>query len=282
MGELNLVAAIARATERANAAGALVPITAERTVVSEGGIDFEVKWISTLAMKDRARRVPRVGDKAAPGSNPFLPYEEALFVADASPSHVILLNKFPITPGHVVIITRAFAEQLAPLDGDDFTAAALVLRELDGILFLNGGPVGGASQPHKHLQLTPMTAPIEKLLPAQPVAEPQALPTLPFRHAFASVTEGLLAAPERLLDLFEHACDRCGVALAAGAMTPYNLLMTRRWLMVVPRSRECWEADGARISINAMGFAGSVVLRDAGQIEAVRRAGVMNVLASVT
>jgi ATP adenylyltransferase len=282
MGELNLAAAIARATERANAAGALVPISAERTVVREGGVDFEVKWISTLAMKDRAGLVPRVGDKAAPGFNPFLPYEEALFVADASPTHVILLNKFPITPGHVVIVTRAFAEQLAPLDRDDFAAAALVLRGLDGILFFNGGPVGGASQRHKHLQLTPMAAPIEKLLPARPVGEPQALPMLPFQHAFASVTEELLSAPERLLALFERACARCGVRVVAGEMTPYNLLLTRRWLMVVPRSRECWEADGARISINAMGFAGSVVLRHAEQIDAVRRAGVMNVLASVT
>lgn len=280
MGEFNLEAAIAAATERAGRAGALVPLESEGCTMPEAGVDFEVRWVSSLRMKDAA--IPRAGDKARADFNPFLPYEEALFVANVSPSHVVLLNKFPVTPGHVLIVTRAFAEQQAPLDDADFAAVAALLRQSDGLAFCNGGPEAGASQRHKHLQLTPMQPPIAALLPAQGVDTPRQLSALSFRHAFVSVDDAALAEPARLRALFESACAACGVSVVDGLLSPYNLLLTRRWLMVVPRSRENWEGDGARLSINALGFAGSVFLRQPEQLEAVQRAGVLNILASVT
>ena len=58
---------------------------------------------------------------------------------------------------------------------------------------------------------------------------------------------------------------------------PYNLLVTRRWMMAVPRARERW--DG--VSVNALGFAGSLLVRDAGELARLRAAGPMRVLAAV-
>ncbi|MFL5319682.1 MAG: phosphorylase, partial [Myxococcaceae bacterium] len=58
----------------------------------------------------------------------------------------------------------------------------------------------------------------------------------------------------------------------------YNLLATRRWLMIVPRTRECFED----ISINSLGFAGSLFLKDAEQLSRVRAAGPVRMLQSVT
>src|SRR5690606_5076305 len=130
--------------------------------------------------------------------------------------------KFPVTPRHVLMVTRDFAEQLAPLDDADFDAVARVLAASDGVVFLNGGPLGGASQRHKHLQLTPMQPAIEALLPAEPVAVPQRLPKLPFGHAFVSLDAGTLARPQRLRELFEEACAACGVTASGGLMSPYN------------------------------------------------------------
>ncbi len=46
-----------------------------------------------------------------PKKNPFLPYEPDLFVGDISESHLVVLNKFPIVEGHLLIITRNFREQ---------------------------------------------------------------------------------------------------------------------------------------------------------------------------
>jgi ATP adenylyltransferase len=58
---------------------------------------------------------------------------------------------------------------------------------------------------------------------------------------------------------------------------PYNLLVTDRWMLVVPRSRERFEG----ISINALGFAGALLVRDPAQLAAVERAGPMSVLRHV-
>ena len=59
---------------------------------------------------------------------------------------------------------------------------------------------------------------------------------------------------------------------------PYNLLITRRWMLLVPRSAECFHA----ISVNALGFAGSLFVRGEQQREVLRRYGPMTVLQEVT
>ncbi len=56
----------------------------------------------------------------------------------------------------------------------------------------------------------------------------------------------------------------------------YNLLLTRRWMMVVPRTRERW----GPVSVNAVGFAGLLLARgDAG--EALSEAGPLTALRTV-
>ncbi len=277
----DLIARIEAVGARALASGALLPIDSETALVEEGGIPFALKWVSSLGLKDLAR-MAKPAAPPDPDYNPFLPYDEALFVADIAPTHVVLLNKFPATANHVLLVTRAFAEQTAPLDAADFGAVADLLRSMEGLVFLNGGRQAGASQRHKHFQLAPLTAPIEAVLPAQRVERAQRLPQLPFRHAFASLDETDLEHPERLLQRFEQCCDSAGITVTDGALTPYNLLMTRRWLLLVPRTRECWEQGETKLSVNALGFAGSLLLRSAEQFEAVRAAGVANVLSGVT
>jgi ATP adenylyltransferase len=48
-------------------------------------------------------------------------------------------------------------------------------------------------------------------------------------------------------------------------------------MLVVPRSAEFWEG----ISVNALGFAGSLFVRDMDQLETVRRRGPFAVLSGV-
>jgi ATP adenylyltransferase len=49
-------------------------------------------------------------------------------------------------------------------------------------------------------------------------------------------------------------------------------------MLVVPRAREHYES----ISVNALGFAGSLFVRNRSELERVRRSGPMNVLRAVT
>ena len=79
-----------------------------------------------------------------------------MFVADISPTHVCLLNKFNVIDHHLLVVTRAFEEQDAAINAADFAALWVCMAEVDGLAFYNGGKLAGASQRHKHLQIAPL------------------------------------------------------------------------------------------------------------------------------
>lgn len=263
--------------------GALQPIRTERTVVADGGVDFSVRWVSSLARKDATR--VNAALRRDPDHNPFLPPEADLTVGAVGGGHLAVLNKFPVIDRHLLIVTRAFELQSVPLGRADFEALARVMNELAGLGFYNGGTDAGASQRHKHLQWIPRAAGRARLapfvagLPADLApGAPAANPALPWRHCFVRVATGTPATRAGALhDAFARACDALGIDSARAPMPPYNLLVEDDWLAVVPRARE--QHDG--ISVNALGFAGSLFVRHAEQIDAVRRIGPLRLLAAV-
>lgn len=67
-------------------------------------------------------------------------------------------------------------------------------------------------------------------------------------------------------------------ALGIGAEgTAYNLLATRDWMLVAPRAR----AAVHDINVNAMGFAGALLVRSQEQLAWVRNGGPFNLLSEV-
>jgi sulfate adenylyltransferase (ADP) / ATP adenylyltransferase len=290
--------AIERQTAHALACGALHPVETSPACIDDGGVRFTVRVAENLARKEAARLMHPL-PRTQPPRDPFLPYEPDLFVADLSPTHVALLNKFNVIEHHLLIVTRQYAPQEALLDAADFAALVQALRAVDGLGFYNGGPAAGASQSHKHLQMVPLPlgsdagnqAPIEALLAdAQAVhgARPIAIvPGLGFRHAFARVDLGAGAgspddAARVALDCYHALLDAANVpAVDVGGIAqqgaPYNLLVTQRWMLVVPRSVE--RAEG--ISVNSLGFAGSFFVRDAAQLQTLAQLGPMAALARV-
>ncbi|MDR3099459.1 MAG: DUF4922 domain-containing protein [Paraburkholderia sp.] len=296
--------AIARRTRHALRCGALRPIETTLTHIDDGGVRFAVREVSSLARKEAARRAdaPLPGAQQTPRPNPFLPYDDDLCVGALSPTHVALLNKYNVLDAHLLIVTRRFVPQEALLDHADFAALLVALRGFDALGFYNGGPQAGASQPHKHLQAVPLpldaagaagrTAPIETLLDAAP-AGAMRVPGLPFAHAFVRL-DLAGSAMEARTDRQAHRDAQCAfdtyLALLRAAnigtgevdgvphqRTPYNLLVTRRWMLVVPRETERVEG----ISVNALGFAGSLFVRDAAQRDTLARIGPMTALARV-
>jgi len=283
-----VVDAASRALER----GALLPIETTHRVVEDGGVRFIVRVVESLARKDAARRAA-LGGGPTPRelSNPFLPYDEDLFVADVSDTHVCLLNKFNVLDHHLLLVTRAFEDQELLLTGADFAAIWSCLAEVGGLGFYNGGEVAGASQPHRHLQLVELPlalgehgVPIEPLLEASRADSTGVAPSLPFKHALAWLDEvcGSSDVAGLLHETYLRLVIELGLAYpspGAGARqrVPYNLLVTDRWMLVVPRSRERFEG----ISINALGFAGALLVRDTAQLAAVERIGPMAVLRHV-
>ena len=261
---------VRNAMRRALADGALQPIDTQTILLDSDGVRFVLRTVSSLARKDKARHVAAAGD-------PLGDYDCSLFVGDLAPSHYVLLNKFQLLAGHVLLVTRSFERQERLLTVEDFAALITCLSEVDGLAFYNGGVEAGASQRHKHLQLVPLPltrespdeVPMERVLGSGS--------RLPFRHAFAR-----LAPQSTAHELHALYCDllhRCGISAVATEegevqSAPYNLLMRRGWMLVVPRSRECFES----ISVNGLGFAGSLFLRSQEELDSVRAIGPMQVL----
>lgn len=135
--------------ERALARGALEPIITETLEQYQHGFPFVLRWVSTLARKPRP-----ASERASKVRNPFLPPEPELTVGALGTRHLVVLNKYPVFSDHVLIVTRDFEPQTAPLSGDDFRAWHALLAE-GGLGFYNGGEIAGASQPHRHLQWIP-------------------------------------------------------------------------------------------------------------------------------
>lgn len=275
-------------TRHALARGALESIETGEHLVPEAGIPFSVRSISTLRQKGEALR-----DQHLSGANPFLPPDPDLVVAGVSPTHLAVLNRFPVLRHHLLLVTREFEEQSLPLAAADFHALARCLAEIDGFAFYNAGPEAGASQAHRHLQIVPFPlgagpepTPVERAL-APVLRDPgrATLPVFPFRHAVAALPETAWDGPdpgrraaESLRLAYRALAARTGLRLTPGEpAAPYDLLVTRRWMMLVPRSRERFEG----ISVNALGFAGSLLLEDPDQLGTVRRHGPIEVLRAV-
>lgn len=273
-------------TAHAHERGSILSIPTEPEVIEQGGVAFHVRVMRALAMKPRATT-------AQSNANPFLPYDPDLFVAELSPTHVALLNKFNVVDHHLVIVTRAFEPQEALLTREDCAALLICLAEIDGLVFYNAGSVAGASQRHKHLQLIPLSAfpnsqlPIEPLLRSVKMADATGTVSgLPFLHAHALMNPAWFD-PQKdgassLLDCYHSLLRAVGlpvktIAECSTPAAPYNLLVTRKWLLLVPRSQEFFEG----ISINALGFAGALLVKDAAQLAMLRKQGPMNALQHV-
>lgn len=274
---------------RALAAGALLPIPTGCEFVEDGGVRFFVRVLASLARKDEERAAQRRDAGAAKPANPFLPYEQALFVANVSASHVAILNKFNVVDDHLLIVTRQFEDQRALLTPSDFEAWWRCLREYESLGFYNGGVEAGASQPHKHLQLVPLPlAPAGPAVPIEPLLEGigahggvAAVPGFGFRHAFGRLDTASQgdAAALAAYRLYAALLQSAGLQPPAGAggdlqSGPYCLLATREWLLLVPRSREFF----AGVSINALGFAGALLVRNEEQLRALRQTGPLTAL----
>jgi ATP adenylyltransferase len=254
----SLARLVARQVQRGTVSGDLRPTATTEHELVEDGIPFSVRVIQGFDHKRRSD-----SDQVRTGLNPFLPpYSDDLFVAAVSDTHVVLLNKFPVLRDHLLIVTRAFEPQVSALGAADFAAVWACMSELGGLGFYNAGPAAGASQSHKHLQWVPL----EGGLPTAPLLESE---DLGFACARARV-EGGAGLAEQYLGLCE--------ALGLGDAEPYNLLLTRESMVVVPRTRQAWEG----ISVNAMGFAGSFLVRTTGNLQKLRELGPRCVLAGVS
>ncbi|PSP21593.1 MAG: phosphorylase [Cyanobacteria bacterium SW_8_48_13] len=289
-----LWANLSKQTEHALHCGALHSIPTEYEFVEQNGIPFLVRIVSNLVRKEDAKK-QQEQKTATSGKefNPFLPYEKDLFVADISNTHLCLLNKYNVVDNHLLIVTRAFEAQQTWLNWQDFEAMWASLAEIDGLAFYNAGNAAGASQPHKHLQLVPLPlTPSVQKLPIEPALTDAKfhdsvgiLPSFPFLHAITRLNPNWVKSPSEAgkatLERYHALLRAVGLLQncesSYGQSGAYNLIATREWMLLVPRTQEYFESIG----VNSLGFAGIFLVRDRQQMKTLKEWGPITILKSV-
>jgi len=282
---------VVETTASARASGALQPVTARLEIVEQERIRFQVRTLTAIAHKIEAAKAQREASvRQGHYVDPFQPWEPTLYVADASATHVCLLNKFNLVDHHLLIVTRAFEHQMSPLTAVDFESAWRCLAEYEGLAFYNAGRIAGASQAHKHLQMIPLPLPgsdtdlplgawISHTAACGGLSENR---ELPFRHVISGVDPQWLYDPvsggQEALSVYHEMRARAGLRseFTAGArqLPPYNLLLTRNWIMFVPRR----EAPLGPAEVNALGFVGALLARDDDELQTILDSGPLMVL----
>eukprot|EP00963_Diacronema_lutheri_P014109 scaffold2858_cov659-Pavlova_lutheri.AAC.80 len=284
---------IVDAYARAERNGSAYKTDTRAEFLREPTIDATVVLRVATALRDKPKAEPTT--PKGNWRNPFLPYDEDLWCCDLSETHVLLLNKFNVVPHHTLVVTKEFKSQEDPLEIDDVKALwdTLLCYPSGSLAFYNSGPHSGKSQPHKHVQVIPL-----------PLAD--GLSMLPFQHLFEaawterandsdSTHEDGTCFPVKTLPFVNYACKLdalmsssevhrryqalvASVVQQAGSVpVSYNLLLTADWMMAVPRKQE----KAGPVSVNALGFAGTFLLRSVEEINYMRNLGCLAVLQTV-
>lgn len=279
-------------TEHAIRSGSLHSVPTESLFLEDDGIQFFVRILKVLSLKAEAKkREIEIAKSTGKTVNPFLPYEEDLFVSDISSTHLCLLNKYNVVKYHLLIVTREFEDQEMLMTLEDFEAMWLCMAQFDSLSFYNGGTVAGASQSHKHLQLIPLPlTPKEPKVPIEPVFESVtyhnligAASRLPFVHAFIRLNPAWINSPteaaKKTFDCYNDMLNFVGIKdIGNGRQSgPYNFIATKDWMFLVPRSEEFYRS----ISVNSLGFAGTLLVKNEEELKLLKKLGPMNLLRSV-
>lgn len=278
-----LQAILLERTANARRCGTLEFLTTTTDVIEQDGVPFQVRVLESSGTE-------KIDKAARSNVDPFL-HDADLLLAPLSATHIALINKFTALEYHLLMATRAFEDQRCQLTQKDCEALLIGLTEIDALCFYNAGHEAGANQTHKHLHLLPLDATIAPL-PIEPLlrfaqTDRMIVPRLPFRHAYAAMDHDW-TNPEKDSGASLHACYRkvlhaAGLSVDAtsgshGLTAPYNLLMTRKWMLVVPRAHACFQ----NILVDALGFVGMFLVKDRQQLATLRRFGPMTALQHVT
>jgi sulfate adenylyltransferase (ADP) / ATP adenylyltransferase len=105
---------------------------------------------------------------------------------------------------------------------------------------------------------------------------------LPFQHRCALLGNvpdadgdaSATAAGAALVHLYGQMMAELGLSVPPPS---YNLLLTQRWMLLVPRTR----SDDGPVSVNSLGFAGTFLVKGPDALQALRDTGPLRLLARV-
>ncbi len=274
VGSADLMMRVKRVSEAAMRSGKLKSIRTELTRHREQGVDFQIRILTNIGDKEEAGR--RLSQAGSTNANPFLPYDRDLYVGELTENRLILLNKYNVIDHHLLIVSGDYEDQRLPLGEEDFVALSLLMAKFPSLGFYNGGKEAGASQMHRHLQVVPLQKEgVGRELPLDLCVSNGI--DIDYKYRIVS---GIAGDPytraAALLGFYQRAIREFGLVCSEKAeLLPYNLLVWQDRALLVPRRTE----SVAGISVNSLGYAGTFLVRNQQQRQALIRRGLLNSLA---
>jgi ATP adenylyltransferase len=228
---------------------------------SDVGMDMHIRFVPGLTRRPEGP-VLKV--------NPFLPPDVNLvLVAGFTEQYHLIWNKYAVMEGHVMLVTKNYVPQEAPLGEPDFNAILSFFNEVPSgsLLFYNSGPESGASQPHRHIQFLIFDAPSYIPLHVALLTGQEPLAGVVHEKCFLPPS----AQPRDLLALYVDMMARIS------EYQSYNLLMTTEWMIIVPRRNATYHG----ISVNALGFSGLFLTRTQQDADILERASLRDLYHTV-
>ncbi len=201
-------------------------------------------------------------------NNPFLPWDKDLEVSHVNRNHTLILNKYPVQIGHMLLITNTWAPQNGWLNIHDWEAIEIVDKDTSGLWFFNSCPQAGASQPHRHIQLlrrhySEIICPRNNWFMNYSTNEK--LLNRKLYNSAIVLKKDSLDDSNSLYKKYLKAAEMIGLGNPNNnlePLKPYNLIITKDWIALIRRS-----SDGLNgFSINALGFAGYLLATSVSKI----------------
>tara|TARA_Y100001933_G_scaffold166770_1_gene165005 strand:+ start:41 stop:871 length:831 start_codon:yes stop_codon:yes gene_type:complete len=217
------------------------------------GNDFVIRELDITKFKKSTLIGPKI--------NPFKPWDNILEIDSIGNDHQLILNKYPVQLGHILLISNEWKEQNGWIDLKDWESVKTVNKDTSGLWFFNSGPLAGASQPHRHIQLlrrdpSEISCPREKWL----------LKLSNINHKSSKFNENIIIKKfskslndENIHEIYKSLMNKLGLGnpkIDKKPRYPYNLIFTNNWIVLIKRKTD----NLYGISINALGFAGYILV----------------------
>ena len=254
----------------------IIPLGTEITKVFQDDFNkFELRKLCS--------NKPSYLDLYGPKINPFNPWDRVLEIDYITNNHVLILNKYPVQRGHLLLITNHWESQSSWLTRKDWSAISKVNSDTSGLWFFNSCAIAGASQTHKHIQLIPK---IDKnnICPRNQWFK-QKLITSDYYNCKNISIKQLTLEDWKNSDLLYAKYKKCCEELLIGnkdlddlPKIAYNIVFTNEWLALVLRSRESYKG----FNINGLGFAGYILSTKESDLVWLNKSGPEELLAKVS
>ncbi|KAF8894086.1 hypothetical protein BD779DRAFT_975539 [Infundibulicybe gibba] len=280
MTAMDIIARLPESFEKARASGDLFFFPSTIHKHEELSAEWEIRLCPALQKKPHLPTPhfePTAVDEPTKDFDPFAPpYNPNLH-----------LNKYSIVYHHFLLVTKEFKSQASPLMPPDLAQSYLLLAAASKagkhfFGFYNCGDNSGASQPHKHVQFIPLDdpagPPVERLARAvtlETLEKPFTIAKLPYANHVFRLPNNCYRTHPTNLNRPSHEVPIRQTFIQYPPDPEHMHLIPRRY------ETHTLSVTGERLSINALGFAGMLLVKSETELDAVKRETVSTILRSV-